>query len=253
MFLLDSSGTRLALPVEPYDPGNATPLRSHDRHGESMLNQFRQDVRDAARMLVRTPMFTGVAILTLALGLGGNAAIFTIVNARLIRPLPYGAPDRLVTVWQDMRARAVPVAGITTLETIVQNRSRSHDSSRCSRPPSPPSRSRWQRSGSTRARLHRVPADDGNRSPNGPGGNGLGSVPPRDRRGTAAHGGRSGVRHRWIHRNRTAADHDAFGVGPGNLRVFAGTAAVLVAAAALAVIPARRAARVDPMVALRAE
>jgi putative ABC transport system permease protein len=44
-----------------------------------------------------------------------------------------------------------------------------------------------------------------------------------------------------------------FGVGPGNLRVFAGTAAVLVAAAALAVIPARRAARVDPMVALRAE
>jgi hypothetical protein len=149
MFLLDSSGTRLALPVEPYDPGNATPLRSHDRHGESMLNQFRQDVRDAARMLVRTPMFTGVAILTLALGLGGNAAIFTIVNARLIRPLPYGAPDRLVTVWQDMRARAVPVAGITTLETIVQNRSRSHDSSRCSRPPSPPSRSRWQRSGST--------------------------------------------------------------------------------------------------------
>jgi putative ABC transport system permease protein len=44
-----------------------------------------------------------------------------------------------------------------------------------------------------------------------------------------------------------------FGVGPGNLRVFAGPAAVLVAAAALAVIPARRAARVDPMVALRAE
>ena len=73
-----------------------------------MLNQFLQDVRYAARMLIRAPMFTGVAILTLALGLGANAAIFTIVNALLIRPLPYGAPGRLVTVWQDMRARGGP-------------------------------------------------------------------------------------------------------------------------------------------------
>ncbi len=73
-----------------------------------MLNQFLQDVRYATRMLVRTPMFTGIAILTLALGLGANTAIFTIVNALLLRPLPYGAPDRLVTVWQDLRARGGP-------------------------------------------------------------------------------------------------------------------------------------------------
>ena len=73
-----------------------------------MLNQFLQDVRYATRMLVRAPMFTGIAILTLALGLGANAAIFTLVNALLLRPLPYGAPDRLVTVWQDLRARGGP-------------------------------------------------------------------------------------------------------------------------------------------------
>ena len=89
-----------------------------------MVHTFVQDLRFAWRGLTKTPGFTAVAVTTLALGIGANSAIFTVVNAVIVRSLPYANADRLVRVTADFSALNVPDVGLSPPE-LVDYRDRS--------------------------------------------------------------------------------------------------------------------------------
>ena len=84
------------------------------------LEHFVQDLRYGARGLLRTPGFTAIAAITLALGIGANTAIFSVVNAVLLRPLAYKDADRLVTLLHD---GTDPVAVANYIDWRDQSRS----------------------------------------------------------------------------------------------------------------------------------
>jgi putative ABC transport system permease protein len=83
------------------------------------LDELRDDVRFALRQLRGAPAFTTVAALTLALGIGANSAIFALVDATLLRPLPFPDADRLVMVWES--SDAVPRGRVSPLNLLDWN------------------------------------------------------------------------------------------------------------------------------------
>ena len=72
-----------------------------------MIPDVLRDVKYAIRSFARSPLFTGVIVLTLALGIGSNVAIFSVANAVLFRPLPFADPEELVFVWNRLPATTV--------------------------------------------------------------------------------------------------------------------------------------------------
>jgi putative ABC transport system permease protein len=90
--------------------GNTTQIREEIYRMNSLgfVESFWQDLRCGARMLRKNAGFTTIAVLTLALGIGANTAIFSVIHAVLLRPLPYDNPDRIVTLVESNPTRGFP-------------------------------------------------------------------------------------------------------------------------------------------------
>ena len=86
--------------------------------GESHMGSLLFDLRHAVRALISSPVFTAVTVITLALGIGANSAIFSLVNAVLLRPLGYQDPERLMMIHEIIPESRVPRFGVSPADYL---------------------------------------------------------------------------------------------------------------------------------------
>jgi predicted permease len=106
---MDPDDARYAA-LKSFGPLERSKEECRDARGVRLIEEFLQDLRYGKRLLMKNPGVTLIAIVTLALGIGANTAIFSVVNAFLLRPLPYGDAERLVMVDSQQRGQSMGVS-----------------------------------------------------------------------------------------------------------------------------------------------
>ena len=91
----------------------------HETRGGAWLEDLMRDVRYAARSLLRSPGYTAVVVLTLALGVAANTSIFSVANGILFKPLPYREPEKLLVIWDGLEMLNIPEAWVRAPEVIM--------------------------------------------------------------------------------------------------------------------------------------
>ncbi len=87
-----------------------------------MFRELWTDIWYACRLMVRNPSFAAIVIFTLALGIGGSTSVFSVADALLLRPLPYGEPDQLMEVWNQLPAQGLPKLWLSPPEFLDYRR-----------------------------------------------------------------------------------------------------------------------------------
>src|SRR5688572_20665921 len=100
--------------------GNAMRIRedTHRVNSVGWIELFTQEVRFAIRVFRKSPAFAATVVLTLGLGIGATAAVFSVVNAVLIRPLPYPDPDQLIGIWHSAQFQAITSRNVRLSSTM---------------------------------------------------------------------------------------------------------------------------------------